>query len=414
MTTYDPSPTVTIAGTDFTSETINLITITAGRTSIDDQPRAGYCTVSLIITDGSHPTIPLNGLLRIAVLDSSGLDPHVFTGYVTDVVRRVNASGVLGNTVQIDITAAGPLARLAKLETETEYPKAFDGDRMAAILAGVFTTSWDEVTPATLTWAGTNPALSWQTYDPGYVGTVDQPGDFELYKYEGGAVEALSLTRLVANSALGILYETGDGLLNYDASGSRIDRVGANGFLPISSAYLTGTQIAADSKVADLINSMTISYKANATVSGSDVDSIATYGLFGASRSTYLESATAANQQLSFFLETRATPRDNLAAVNVPLHNPALPDATRDSLIGVFCGLPVTIPDLPNAVYNYPFTGFVEGYQWRITRNTADLTMTVSDYGLTAIQQAWQQVSAAETWNTLQPALTWEDARVVY
>ena len=414
MTAYNPQPVVTVGGVDYTSDTINLVTITAGRTSIDDQPRAGYCTVSLLITDNTHPVILLNGLLRVAVVDSNGNDPYLFTGYITDVIRRIVATGNVGTAVQIDITAVGPLARLAKLETETGYPKQFDGDRMAAILGGVFTTSWDEVVPATGTWAAVDPTLAWQTYDPGYVGNVDQPGDFEMYAYSGGAVEALSLTRLVANSALGILYETGDGLINYDASGTRIDRVGTSGFVSLGADYLTGTEIAADSRVADLINQLTITYKANASVTGSDAASIAAYGLFGASRGTYLESAAAANQQLAFFLETRATPRNNLAAVNVPLHNPNLPDMTRDSLLGVFCGLAVEIPDLPTAVYNYPFTGFVEGYQWRITRYTADLTMTISDYGLTAIQQAWQQVNAAETWNTLTPTLTWENARVVY
>ena len=159
---YDPKPTVTINGTDFTSDTINLITINAGRSSIDDQPRAGYCNVSLIITDGSHPTIPINALLRVAILDSSGLDPYVFTGYVTDVMRRVVANGVISNTVQIDITAAGPLARLAKLETKTGYAKQFDGDRIAAILQGVFTTSWDEVTPTTLAWSSVAGATTWE------------------------------------------------------------------------------------------------------------------------------------------------------------------------------------------------------------------------------------------------------------
>lgn len=414
MTAYDPQPVVTIGGTDFTSDTINLVTVTAGRATIDDQPRAGYANVSLIITDNTYPTITLNSLLKVSIVDSSGVDPHIFTGYVTDVTRRIVAGGNLANAVQIDITAAGPLARLAKLKTEASYAKQYDGTRIAAILQDVFTTSWDEVTPTTLTWAGVDPAKTWQTYDTGYVGTVDTPGDFELYVYSGGEVEALSLTRLVANSALGILYETGEGLINYDASGTRIDRVGAQGFTSIDADYLSTLSVAADSRIADLINDLTITYKANATVTGSDVDSIAAYGLFAAERGTYLEQTAQAEQQRDFFLQTRAIPRVNIQTVNVPLHNPNLPDAVRDDLIGVFCGLPVEIPNLPTAVYNEAFTGFVEGYTWRVTRYTADLSLTVSDYGLTAIQQAWEQVNALETWNTLQPTLTWENAQVVY
>lgn len=414
MTFYNPQPVVTVGGVDFTDDTINLISITAGRATIDDQPRAGYANVSLIITDNTYPTIALNSLLRVSVVNSAGIDPYIFTGYVTDVTRRVVAGGNLANAVQIDIVAAGPLARLAKLKTEATYPKEYDGDRIAEILTNVFTTSWDEVVPATGTWAAVDPAKTWQTYDGGYVGTVDTPGDFELYAYSGGEVEALSLTRLVANSALGILYETGDGLINYDASGTRIDRVGSQGFTTVSSDYLSSLSIASDSRIADLINELTITYKANASVTGSDVDSIAAYGLFSAQRGTYLEQTVQAEQQRDFFLQTRAIPRVNIQSVNVPLHNPDLPDATRDALIGVFCGLPVEIPDLPTAVFNHPFTGFVEGYTWRVTRNTADLSLTVSDYGLTAIQQAWEQVNALETWNTLNATITWENATVVY
>ena len=414
MTAYTPNPVVTIAGTDYTADTINSVTITAGRSSIDAQPRAGYATVSLIIVDNTYPAINLNDLLRVSVVDSSGSDPHIFTGYVTDVVRRMSAAGNVGQAVQIDITAAGPLARLAKLLTEDNYPKQYDGDRIAAILQDVFTTAWDEVTPTTLTWAGVNATKTWETYDPGYVGTVDTPGDFELYDYNAGAVEALSLTRLVANSALGVLYETGDGLINYDASGTRVDRAGNLGFTSIDADYLSSLALAADSRTADLINQITITYKANASTTASDVDSIAAYGLFAAQRSTYLEQAAQAQQQRDFFLETRSIPRVNLGTIQIPLHNPNLPDATRDALLGVFCGLPVAVPDLPTAIYNHPFEGFVEGYVWRVTRNTAELALTVSDYGLTAIQQAWEQVNALETWQTISPTITWENARVVY
>ena len=39
--------------------------------------------------------------------------------------------------------------------------------------------------------------------------------------------------------------------------------------------------------------------------------------------------------------------------------------------------------------------------------------MNVSDYGLTAVQQAWLQVNATELWNTISAALEWQDAKVV-
>lgn len=413
MTTYDPQPIVTVEGVDYTSDTINFVQITAGRATIDEQPRAGYATISLLVIDGTYPIITLNSTVKVSIVDSNGVDPYIFTGYITDINRSIVAHGVTGTVVQIDLIVAGPLARLAKLQTEASYPKQNDGDRIAAILGDVFSTSWDEITPSTLAWNAVDPAKTWLTYDPGFVGTVATPGVYELYDYAGGEVEALSLCTNVANSALGILYEDGDGLINYDTATTRQDNVAANGFTSISSDYLTAVGTASSSRIADVINQITITYKANASYTGSDPNSIATYGLFAANRSTYLEKAADAQQQAELFLETRSIPRVNLAAINVPLHNPALPDATRDALIGVYCGFPIAVPDVPTSIYNHPFTGYVEGYVWRITQHTADLTMTLSDYGLTALEQAWQQVNAAETWNTISATLEWQDARTV-
>lgn len=414
MTAWDPNPQVTIAGIDYTSDTINRVTITSGRTTVDDQPRAGYANISLLILDNTYPTIELNSVVVVSVVDSASVHVPIFTGYITDVDRVIDKAGIRANTVLINITAAGPLSRLAKLLTEDSYEKEYDGDRITQILADVFTTAWDEVTPATLTWSAVDPSLTWLNYDPGYVGTVETPGDYELTAYAGGAVEALSLCRLTANSALGVLYETGDGLINYDAATTRIDRVGTDGFVEISSDYVTSTSVSSVSRTADLINKITITYKNNQTTTAENTDSIATYGLFSGSRATYLEQTVQAEQQRDFFLDTRSLPRVSINAVSVPLHNPALGDALRDDLIDVFCGTPLAIPDLPTAIYDVPFNGFVEGHQWVITRYTADLTMNVSEYGLSAIEQAWQQVNAAETWQTIQPALTWENATVVY
>lgn len=413
MTAYDPQPVVTIDGVDYTSETINYLQITAGRTTIDEQPRAGYATISLIVVDGTYPQIILNSVVKVSIVNSNGVDPYIFTGYITDVNRAIVGHGVIGTTVQIDVVVAGPLARLAKFQTAASYPKQFDGDRVTAVLADIFTTAWNEVVPTTLTWGGVNPAKNWLNYDPGYAGTVAAPGDYELHAYSGGEVEAMSFLNNVANSALGILYETGDGLINYDDATTRQDDVENNGFTTVSSDYITAVGTASSSRISDIINSITIGYKDNNTYAAEDTGSVATYGLFAANRSTYLEKLADAQAQATLFLQTRAIPRVNLAAINVPLHNPALPDATRDALISVYCGFPIAVPDIPTSIYNHPFTGYVEGYVWRITQHTADLTMTLSDYGLTALEQAWQQVNAAETWNTISATLQWQDARTV-
>lgn len=413
MGLYDPTPTVTIGGVDYTSETINSLQVTLGRTSIDEQPRAGYATISLVVVDGTYPPIELNAVAAIHVLDSSGADPSLFVGYVTDVTRQIIGYGSVGSTVQIDVTVAGALSRLAKLQSDDSYPKQFDGDRVAAILQSAFTSTWLEVA-GSLTWSGVSASKTWDTFDPGYVGTVATPGSFELHTYSGGAVEAQSLAAVAANSALGVLYETPDGFINYDDAATRLNRVGNQGWLEIDAAYIAALGTASSSHTSDMVNTLTISYKGGSTVSGSDSTSVAEFGLFAGQRSTVLESAGDANTQLNLFLTTRALPRLSIDQIIIPLHNESLPDAVRDDLLGVFCGTPISIPNLPSAIYGgNPFFGFVEGYTWTVSDKTATLTLRVSDYALTAIAMAWQQVPAAELWSTLSPTLIWENATVV-
>ena len=77
MTAYDPNPTVTIGGIDYTSEAVNSVTINTGRLTVDEQPRAGYSTIILRITDGSYPTININDPAYVSILNSSGSDPKI-------------------------------------------------------------------------------------------------------------------------------------------------------------------------------------------------------------------------------------------------------------------------------------------------------------------------------------------------
>lgn len=411
MTVYNPQPTVTIAGREWTSNVIDRIAITSGRTSVDEQPRAGYATITLVNYTGITPTLKLNDTVHINVVDSSGVDPRLFAGYITDIQRRIIANGPNGHVNEVIVTAVGPLARLARFATAATYPKQYDGDRIASILADAYTTSWNEL-PGTLQWEDVDPAKTWATYDPGYIGIIDTPGDFEMVAYANGIASAASLCADVAKSGLGVLYETPQGYINYDAATARVDRA-ALGFLELDANYCTAIGMETASSIGDLVNDLTVVYKNDAEVSGDDADSIARYGLFAAKLGTLLESGTAAAQQLDHYLGTRSLERLNIGAITVPLHNPALPDATRDALLGVFCGTPLSVPDFPTELLPTGFQGFVEGYRWEITNKTATLTMNVSDYGLTAITQAWLQVNPAEAWNTISATLEWQDARIV-
>lgn len=412
MTAYSPNPTVTVAGVDYTGQTVNRVSIRMGRDSITEQPRAGYAVIELLTGDGLPPAISLNDLAHVAILNSAGTDPYIFTGYVTDIQRSITAWGDLGNITSTSVTVLGPLTRTNRFTTAASYAKQFDGDRIAAILTDVFTTSWTEYDPS-VRWSAVPSTQTWLTIDPGYTGSVDQPGSFEIEAYSGGEVAAVSLLGQVADSAMGVLWEDGDGNINYSDAASRVNDVAANGYLTIPSAHLSPAGLSSQLSSANLVNALTITYKANASVSGEDIQSQYLYGVQGAQRSTLLESAAAATQQLDLLLDARAFPRTNLSNVTIPLDNPNLPDAIRDALISVYVGMPVEFPDLPSAIHPYPFRGFVEGWNWQATQRQAAITLSVSEYALHALQAAWIQVASTEAWNTLTNTLTWENAEVV-
>lgn len=412
MTFYDPLPSVTIAGVDYTSDTINGIQTTAGRNTVDEQPRAGYATISLIVVNGSSPTIELNDPVTVSILDSSSVPTAIFSGSVTDVGRSIAEHGVSGTRVNVNVTVAGPIARLARILTATSYPKEFDGDRVAQILNDYEATAWNEELP-TLTWAGIDPTLDWTHYDPAFVGTIDTPGSYEITAYSGGAAGALNHLNQVATSALGVLWESPNGLVNYSDAASRLDKVANDGFLEISADYLQGVGLAATSSLGDLINDMRVTYKANAVKTGTDPISIATWGQFVGQKDTMLENGADAEDMVDLYLTTRAYPRNSLTAVTVPLHNPQLSGTLRNDLIGLNVGSPITIPNIPQSIYDGTFYGFVEGVSYTVARKAAAVTYYVSEYALSQIEMAWQQVNAAETWNTITATLTWENATVV-
>lgn len=413
MTLYDPLPTVTIGGVDYTSDTINAVQATSGRLTVDEQPRPGYATISLLVVDGTYPAIEINQFAVINVKDSSGFTSPIFSGYVTDVTRRITNHGVNGTEVTVDVTLAGPLTRLNRVSTAASYPKEFDGDRINQILLDFESTSWNEVNSLT-TWATVDPALTWLTYDPDtFVGTVDTPGSYEITAYSGGTTNAYAHAQQVASSALGVIWEDQQGRINYSDAASRINDVAQNGFTMIDAAYLQARGLAAKTSSGDLINDMTVTYKTSASETAEDAFSKSVYGVFAGQKTTLLENKVDAEAMADLYIKTRAYPRNIMESVTIPLHNPDLPNALRDALINAYIGKPVSIPNPPSSILDSPFSGFLEGVTYAVSQKAASITVYLSSYALSQIEQAWQQVDPAERWNTVSAILTWENAEVI-
>jgi hypothetical protein len=201
------------------------------------------------------------------------------------------------------------------------------------------------------------------------------------------------------------LWEDGLGGLHYDDYAARA----LNTSYELTGDELLANGLSTNSQWGEIVNDVTIVYKNGQTKNAQDQDSKILYGQLAATKTTQLEQATDAQDQADAYLFSRAYPRNYPAVFTVPLHSPTVSDATRDELAAVYSGLRIFTNDLP-AVFGQNFDGFIEGWEWNLTRYTADLALFVSAYTETYESQIWLQVADTITWNTYNPTTIWENA----
>ena len=410
--TFVVNPVVTIADVDYSGDALNGVTANAGRSNVDEQPRAGYCSISIIAFDNTVPAIEIDQKIEIKVDDSNGTPVVLWTGWVADVTKTVRGFGSVGYATETRVTGIGTLAKLNRRRAGASgYPKEFDGDRVYDILFETAGIQWADVNP-TQTWADVNPLQNWATYDI-LIGDIDTGGDFELTAYSGGEANGLGLAQAAAQSGLGILYECNCGRINYDSFTARLDRVATDGFTNIDLDAIIATNLTSVSRLADLANNVEVVYKNGQIEVDTNANSLALYGDYEIKIQTQLEKQVDAAQRVEYYLTTRAFPRVTLSQISLVLHT-GIADQLRDDLLGLTISLPIAVDGLPPNIYNGAFSGFVEGYTWTISRNELFLTLNVSDYALSQLNMNWLQVPASETWNTITPTLDWANARSVY
>lgn len=410
MTIWTPTWSIDIDGVEYKDVSLANLNIGCGRNDIYTQAIAGYCNLTLINLDesGIEPTI--NSAVTIYVNDSNGDPIALFGGSITDIIVGVQSGGSIGITQTISITALGALSRLPKIITEGVLIKELDGEQIYDVLAGALYGSWNEV-PAALTWAAYNPTMTWSNAENSGLGEIDT-GNYELSARSASVTDVYSLVAALATSGLGYLYENPYGQISYADSTHRSSYLAANGYVDLSAndAFASGLELATRS--GDVRNSMTIKYGNGSEVSDSEPASISVYGTLAQSIDTTLHNTVDAEAQAAFYLGLRAYPRANFNQISFPIGSPELDDSDRDNLLNVFMGMPVTINDLPVNM-GMKFQGFVEGWQLQAGVNSLTLSMymTPTEFSLQAMK--WNDVSGAETWNTLSNTLIWDDAFVV-
>jgi hypothetical protein len=413
MSVWTPEWQISVnGGGDYTNLTLSTVSITSGRTDIYSQPRAGYCYVEILNLDESPIEIDVNDNVLIKIKDSTGTFVNLFGGDVTDIqVQVLNSSYTQTNQV-IRVTALGALSKLPVSLTEGVLSKDFDGDQIYTILEDLLLNNWNEVAPA-VTWAAYDPTQTWATAENVGLGEIDRPGDYELTARSAATTDIYSLVSALANSGLGYIYEDASGRIGYADSTHRAQYLAANGYTQISATTAFAAGISTIKRIADVRNKVTIQYKNSQEESASDTGSIGIYGQQAHVISTTLENQVDAEFQAEFYLGLRAYPQAQFQAITFTLGNGNIDDSDRDALLNVFMGLPLDITDLPPNILLGRFQGFVEGWTFTAGYNRLDITLNLSPTAFSLQSMKWENVSVAESWNTLSSTLIWNDATVV-
>lgn len=411
MTAYTPTYKIQVDGYEVTDVTVANLTITSGRTDINQQPVAGYCQLQLINFDNSSYDFTVGTSLSVQVTDSTSAYVPIFGGQISDFTIQVNRAGSIGYTTTATITALGALSKLPKIIDPAVLSQDYDGDQIYSLLAGYLLGQWNEV-PAAETWANYNPTETWENAVNIGLGQIDQPGDYELIARNASNTDLYSICAEIANSAFGVLYEDANGNIGYADASHRQDYLANNGYTTLDANHANGLGLAATTRAGDLRNSFTINYdnNGNQTYTASDLISQSLYGVYGEEYTSRIKQTADAENLADRYIALRATPYPKFQAITFVLGNPEIDDADRDALINIFLGQPVWIQNLPGNITNGSFQGYVEGWTFRASLNNLSITFNASPISFSQVAVKWELVNPAETWNSLNTSLTWLDA----
>jgi hypothetical protein len=404
-----PSWRVTVGDNVYTS--VTSVSYASGRTDIDRQATAGYCQVEIVNTDNTPFTINVTESILLELQDTTGSYVTVFGGEVSDFSIGVRSPNEAGFITTGTVLGIGSLAKLTKSVYNTALAEGLDGAQIAAILDGALNLNWNEVTP-TVTW-DTYPATVTWTNAESYIGTVDS-GFYTMIALAASATaKSQTLTDQIANSGLGQVYENRYGNVCFDDADHRSNYLSANGYTFLDADYAVPTSIKSTTAISRIRNSLIYKYSTGygSTYSTSDTDSIALYGLYERSQESNIKNLSEITDIATRQLNLRRSPRAQLEAITFRLDNPTMPDAMRNSLIGVFFGQPMLISNLPSNLLGGTFEGFVENIAMRATPTYVDLTLylTATDLSLSTTQ--WETVIPSSiTWATTNATLIWNNA----
>ena len=414
MTAWSPDWKLTVAGVDYTDIAISDIQHQAGRTDIYQQPNPSYIQINFVALSGQTLPFDINDSLSLQVKNSAGTYVNLFGGDITDLTVSVAQTGAISTVVQYSVLAMGSLVKLARELYLGTISQDEDGNQIYDLLSSVLSGTWNDV-PAATTWSGYDATETWANALNLGLGEIDTPG---LYTMENRAAEAdtiYNIASVIANSAFGYLYEDNEGNIGYADADHRQTYLLANGYVDLDANHALGQGLSTITRSGDIRNDVYINYGNNfgSQKTATSATSIATYGYKAESINSVLHSAVDAQSVADRYIAQRAFPQPAFQSITFPITNPEIDNSDRDNLLGVFMGQPLNLQNLPDQISGGEFEGYVEGWSWSTRFNELFLTINLSPVAYSQFSMRWNTVPIVETWQTIDPTLTWEYATIV-
>jgi hypothetical protein len=410
MTAWTPVWRIKANGTEVTSVTLADLQITAGRTDINSPTPAGYCSLRLINTDNTVYSFTVNTSILIEVQNSSATYVPIFGGRISDIRQSVTSAGNAAAVTNIFITAIGPLARLQRATFDGNLAEGLDGAQIQDLLDDLLLGSWNEVPPAE-TWNTYNATETWAQAQNIGLGNIDA-GEYTMSSRQITDQVISNVANQIASSALGYLYEDANGLIGYADASHRQDYLTANGYTDLDANQAIGAGIGIVQRQGELVNKLIIDYgnNFNSQYIAQDTASQATFGLYAEQFTSYLKNTADVEDMADRLIQLRSYPRYLFQSITFPLQNPEMDNGDRNALLAVFMGQPIRVTNLPPQMLGGEFTGYVEGWTFRASVSGLSITLNASPTEFSAVAQRWNQVNAAESWNSVLNTLEWQDA----
>lgn len=410
MTLWTPTYRVKANGTDVTDITLVGFTITSGRNDINAPTQPGYANLNLINLNNTVYPFSINTSITIEVQDSTAAYVPIFGGRISDIAVQVQSAGSTAVVTRLNITALGALYRLQRALFDGNLAEALDGGQILDLLDNLLLNSWNELPPAE-TWANYDATETWANAQNIGLGEIDA-GEYTMVSRQITDSYISTIANEIAQSAGGYLYEDANGLIGYADASHRQDYLVANGYVELDANHALSAGVSSIQRQGDIVNKLTVDYgnNFNNSYTAQDTASQSDYGLYAEQINSYIKSQANAEAFADRVIQLRSRPQARFQSITFPIHSTEIDDTDRDALIGVFMGLPIRLSNLPANITGGQFEGFVEGWTWRSSVNGIFLTLNASPTSYNAVAQRWNQVNAAETWNSILSTLEWENA----